>query len=150
MQLTVQRRLAAQIGKCSQNRVKFTSENLPDIKESISSPAYPEEKEKVAISLEEVIHWYLAQILKGSVVIDAPPALAEEIEDFQISIDADREQGKEPALWLSAHVVFKLKGNIDKDRALRAVELSMKKYCSVSATLEKSGTKITYEVKVNE
>lgn len=36
MQLTVQRRLAAQIGKCSQNRVKFTSENLPDIKESIT------------------------------------------------------------------------------------------------------------------
>jgi len=74
----------------------------------------------------------------------------QEIEDFQISIDADREQGKEPALWLSAHVVFKLKGAIDKDKAMRAVELSMKKYCSVSETLEKSGTKITYEVKVNE
>lgn len=74
----------------------------------------------------------------------------QEVEDFQISIDADREQGKEPALWLTAHVVFKLKGKIEKDKALRAVDLSMKKYCSVSATLEKSGTKITWEVKVNE
>ena len=74
----------------------------------------------------------------------------QEINDFQISINAEREQDKEPALWLAAHVVFKLKGNIDKDKALRAVELSMKKYCSVSATLEKSGTKITYEVNINE
>ena len=74
----------------------------------------------------------------------------QEVEDFQISIDADREKGKEPALWMTAHVVFKLKGNIDKDKAFRACELSMKKYCSVSATLEKAGTKITWEVKVNE
>ena len=73
----------------------------------------------------------------------------QEVEDFQISIDADREQGKEPALWLTAHVVFKLKGNIDKDKAFRACELSMKKYCSVSATLEKAGTRITWEVLVN-
>lgn len=74
----------------------------------------------------------------------------QEIEDFRISIDAEREKGKEPALWQTAHVVFKLKGKIDRDKALRAVELSMHKYCSVAATLEKSGTKITYEVKVNE
>jgi len=73
----------------------------------------------------------------------------QEIEDFQISIDADREQGKEPALWKTAHIVFKLKGKIDKEKAIRAVDLSMKKYCSVSATLEKAGTAITYEVIVN-
>ena len=73
----------------------------------------------------------------------------QEIDEFKISIDADREQGKEPALWLKAHVIFELKGNIDKDKAIRAVDLSMKKYCSVSATLEKAGTKITWEVKVN-
>lgn len=74
----------------------------------------------------------------------------QEVTDFSITIDAEREKDKEPALWLSAHVVFKLKGNIDKAKAERAVELSMKKYCSVSATLEKAGTKISYEVKVNE
>lgn len=74
----------------------------------------------------------------------------QEVEDFRVTIDAEREQGKEPALWMNAHVVFMLKGKIDKDKALRAVELSMKKYCSVSATLERAGTKISYEVKVNE
>ncbi|MEW6469225.1 MAG: OsmC family protein [Bacteroidota bacterium] len=74
----------------------------------------------------------------------------QEIDDFRISIDAEREQGKEPALWQKAHVVFWLKGRIDRDKAQRAAELSMKKYCSVSATLEKAGAAITYEVHVNE
>ncbi len=71
------------------------------------------------------------------------------IEDFTISIDAEREKDKEPALWETSHIVFNLKGQIDKAKAERAVELSMKKYCSVSATLEKAGAKITWEVRVN-
>ncbi len=36
MQLTVQRRLAASIGKCSLNRVTFNPENLQEIKEAIT------------------------------------------------------------------------------------------------------------------
>lgn len=74
----------------------------------------------------------------------------QEIRDFNISIDGVREQGKEPALWKQAHIVFELKGNIDKDKAERAVQLSMEKYCSVSKTLEVAGAKITYEVKITE
>lgn len=72
------------------------------------------------------------------------------IEDFQISIDAERENGKEPALWETINIHFKLKGQIDKDKAERAVQLSMEKYCSVSKTLELAGAKVTYKVSVNE
>jgi putative redox protein len=71
------------------------------------------------------------------------------IEDFEISIDAEREKDKEPALWESINIHFKLKGQIDKDKAERAVQLSMEKYCSVSKTLELAGTKITYTVSVS-
>jgi len=46
-------------------------------------------------------------------------------------------------------LVFELKGNIDYDKAYRACELSMEKYCSVAATLRAGGTKIKWEVKVN-
>ena len=74
----------------------------------------------------------------------------QEITDFQISIEGDRQQNVEPALWESAHVHFKLKGKIEKEKAERAVQLSMEKYCSVSKTLEKAGAKITYTVAVNE
>src|SRR4051794_29007185 len=34
------------------------------------------------------------------------------IEDFSISIDGEREQGKEPSLWVSVHVLFQLKGDV--------------------------------------
>jgi putative redox protein len=72
------------------------------------------------------------------------------IEDFQISIDAEREKEKEPALWENIEVHFKLKGQIDKSKAERAVQLSMEKYCSVSKTLEIAGARISYKVSVNE
>ncbi len=72
------------------------------------------------------------------------------VEDFTITINGDREQGKEPSLWSAIEVVFKLKGTIDVAKAERAVSLSMDKYCSVSKTLEMAGAKITYKVVVNE
>lgn len=73
----------------------------------------------------------------------------QEITDFRIEIEGDREKGKEPSLWEKAHVVFHLTGNIDPDKAARAVELSMNKYCSVAETLRKSGTQLTWETRIN-
>ncbi|MCW3465432.1 OsmC family protein [Chitinophaga nivalis] len=73
----------------------------------------------------------------------------QEVTDFRIEIDAEREKGKEPALWETAHIIFHFTGNIDPDKAARAVELSMNKYCSVAETLRQSNTKLTWEVKLN-
>ncbi|MCW3071963.1 MAG: osmotically inducible protein OsmC [Bacteroidetes bacterium] len=72
------------------------------------------------------------------------------VESFEISIDAEREKDKEPSLWEEINLHFKLKGQIDKEKAERAVQLSMEKYCSVSKTLEIAGAKISYKVSVNE
>ena len=71
------------------------------------------------------------------------------ITDFSIKITGEREPGKEPSLWANAKIIFTLKGDIDKEKAARACELSMNKYCSVAETLKRSGTKLTWEVKVN-
>ena len=70
------------------------------------------------------------------------------ITDFQITVDADREQGVEPSLFTTIHVIYHLKGDIDTEKAQRAADLSIEKYCSVAKILEKTA-KITYEVKVN-
>jgi putative redox protein len=74
----------------------------------------------------------------------------QEIKDFKIVIDGERQKDVEPALWEKAHIIFELTGKIDKDKAERAAKLSMEKYCSVSRTLEIAGAKITYTVKINE
>jgi putative redox protein len=71
------------------------------------------------------------------------------IEDFSIKITGEREPGKEPSLWQNVKIIFFLKGDIDKEKAERACQLSMDKYCSVAATLLKSGTNLSWEVVVN-
>lgn len=68
------------------------------------------------------------------------------IEDFGISIEGEKEEGKDVSLWKSAHMVFRFTGNLDKDKVQRAVDLSVQKYCSVAKTLEAAGAKITYSV----
>lgn len=72
----------------------------------------------------------------------------QEIKNFDIKIDADREQGKEPSLFTNIHVSYFLTGEIDLDKAQRAADLSIEKYCSVAKILEKTAS-ITYSVKVN-
>jgi putative redox protein len=74
----------------------------------------------------------------------------QQVDDFDISIDAEREADKEPSLWKTIEIHFKLRGKIDREKAERAVALSVEKYCSVAKTLELAGAKITYKVSVNE
>lgn len=73
----------------------------------------------------------------------------QEIKDFNITLEADRETGDHlPKLWEKVHLIFELKGDLDEKKAERAVNLSMEKYCSVAATLRKAGTEISWETKV--
>ncbi len=71
------------------------------------------------------------------------------VDNFSMKIDGERESGKEPSLWKEVKIVFELTGNIDVDKAERACELSMNKYCSVAETLRRGGTTLTWEVRVN-
>ena len=71
------------------------------------------------------------------------------VKDFTMRISGERESGKEPSLWASAHIDFELTGEIETEKAERACALSMNKYCSVAETLRRGGTKITWNVRVN-
>jgi putative redox protein len=70
----------------------------------------------------------------------------QDVKDYKMIINGDREKGVEPSLWKDISIEFHLYGNIDRDKAMRAAELSIGKYCSVSATLEKAGANIKWEV----
>jgi len=94
----------------------------------------------------------LLMALGGCSAIDVVSILKKQrqpLDDLGIEIDGQREQGKEPSLFEKIHVVFRLKGNVEAEKAQRAVDLSMEKYCSVAKTLEKTAT-ITYEVHLND
>jgi putative redox protein len=70
------------------------------------------------------------------------------VEGFRILIDGEREAGKEATRWKEIKMIFELKGPIDPEKAKRACELSVEKYCSVASTLMGSGTHILWETKV--
>ncbi|MDB5130981.1 MAG: hypothetical protein JWR02_730 [Mucilaginibacter sp.] len=73
----------------------------------------------------------------------------QDVKDYKMIINGDREKGKEPSLWQDVNIEFHLYGDIDKDKAAKAVELSLDKYCSVSATLKEAGAKIAWKVFVH-
>ena len=71
------------------------------------------------------------------------------VESFKAIIEGEREKGVEPSLWKKVNVQFLLEGNIDPDKAKRACQLSMEKYCSVAETLRRAGAKLNWSVMVN-
>ena len=71
------------------------------------------------------------------------------VRDYKMLIKGDREVGKEPSLWKNVILEFHIFGEVDIDKAKKAVELSLQKYCSVAATLTGSGTTITTETFVH-
>jgi putative redox protein len=71
------------------------------------------------------------------------------VEAFTMKIEGEREPGKEPSIWQDITIVFELTGDIDSDKARKACELSMDKYCSVAETLRRAGGNLKWEVKVN-
>lgn len=72
----------------------------------------------------------------------------QEVKDFEMVIDGEREQDKEPALWKQVNILFRFSGNIDEDKARKACSLSIDKYCSVAATLRAAGCTIEWDVAI--
>jgi putative redox protein len=69
------------------------------------------------------------------------------LKDIKVTVTGEREKDAIPSLYTEVHAHFRLFGDIDKEKALKAVNLSIEKYCSVSKTLE-AKAKITYSVEV--
>lgn len=72
------------------------------------------------------------------------------VEDFQIRVQGDREKidGTEKTPFRNINIQFELKGTIDGNKALKAIQMSMDKYCSATAQLEPSAT-ITHTLVLN-
>lgn len=81
-------------------------------------------------------------------IISILKKMKQELKDFQVEVNGEREPDVVPSLFTDIHLHFKLSGNLEKDKVKRAVDLSMTKYCSVTKTLEKTA-KITYSFEIN-
>ncbi len=72
-----------------------------------------------------------------------------EPEDLNIEIEADNTE-EHPKVYENIHLTFNFKGkNLPRKKIEKAVSLSQKKYCGVSAMLKKA-TPITYDIIIEE
>lgn len=70
----------------------------------------------------------------------------QDVEDIQVEVSGDRRE-EVPNIFTKIHITFTLKGNIDEEKAQKAAELAVKKYCSVHDMLAAGGVEITYSLK---
>jgi putative redox protein len=93
----------------------------------------------------------LLMALAGCSSIDVMMILEKQrqnVNAYEVSINATKEAAGDFSLWTKIDISFKITGNVDIEKAKRAVQLSIDKYCSVAETLRRAGAVINTEVEV--
>lgn len=70
------------------------------------------------------------------------------VEDFRMEVEAERESDKELALWKKIHLHYVFSGKVSPEKAQKAIEMSIEKYCSASETLRLAGAEISWSSQV--
>lgn len=71
-----------------------------------------------------------------------------ELKDLQMEVEGTRVEGAIPNVFTGIHLKISMEGDIPENKARRAVDLSLEKYCSVAKMLEKTA-EISAEIKLN-
>lgn len=72
-----------------------------------------------------------------------------ELSDLKMEVEGVRIPGAVPNVFREINLKIFMRGEIPKNKAQRAVDLSIEKYCSVAKMLEKTA-KIAYVIFLNE
>ena len=70
------------------------------------------------------------------------------LDDVKVSVSVTRREGEVPSLFKVITIDYQLYGNLQEDKAKRAIELSLEKYCSVAKIMEKTA-EINYTYSIN-
>lgn len=72
----------------------------------------------------------------------------QDLEDIQVSVEAERADNEVPSLFQKIHLHYHLSGNLDENKVQKAIDLSVNKYCSVARILEKTA-EISYSFQID-
>jgi putative redox protein len=85
----------------------------------------------------------------GIDVVDILTKMRMEFSDFTIEVEADQTE-EHPKVFKEIHVVYKINtARENEDKVRKAIELSLEKYCGVSAMLKKNSP-IDYSIIIKE
>jgi putative redox protein len=85
----------------------------------------------------------------GIDVVDVLTKMRVEFSDFVIEVDAEQTE-EHPKVFKDIHITYKIKtAAVNEDKVKKAIDLSLEKYCGVSAMLRKN-SRIDYTLVINE
>ena len=84
----------------------------------------------------------------GMDVVSILQKMRQNISEFKMDVEAQKNT-EPPIYFTEIKLNYRLKGNIEKDKAIKAVSVSMNKYCGVSYMISKA-SEIYYEIFLNE
>lgn len=73
--------------------------------------------------------------------------MRQSLTDIRVDIKAERRENEVPSLFEKIHLHFVLYGALEHDKAEKAIDMSIDKYCSVAKILEKTCT-ITWDFEI--
>ncbi|WP_241761835.1 OsmC family protein [Thermoplasma acidophilum] len=74
--------------------------------------------------------------------------MRQEFTSYRCEISGEKRD-EHPRILKYAHIKYIFEGNVDADKARKAIHLSLKKYCSVSITVERGGVPVLYSLEIN-
>ncbi len=72
----------------------------------------------------------------------------QEIENFEVEVEGDKVKVEDHSVFKNIILHFKIDGNVEREKAERAIQLSMEKYCSVSKILQPTAN-IAHKLTIN-
>lgn len=94
---------------------------------------------------------YLLNAMGGCTAMDIVSLLQkmrQPIQDFKISIEAIKNT-EHPIHFKSALIIFELTGELQKEKVIKAVDLSLSRYCGVNFMVSKT-CEIKYQIQLNQ
>ncbi|WP_456326455.1 OsmC family protein [Palaeococcus sp. (in: euryarchaeotes)] len=73
--------------------------------------------------------------------------MREPIKGLEVEISGERRE-EHPRIYKRVNLHYKIYGDVDEEKAERAIKLSQDKYCSASAHVKLSGADVTYSYEI--
>jgi putative redox protein len=102
--------------------------------------------EEIAMRPMEV----LLSALAGCSSIDIVSLLKkmrQDLDDLTLEVNGERAENSVPAVFEKIHLHFILKGNLDESKVIKAIQMSVEKYCSVAKMIENTA-KISWSYQI--
>lgn len=75
--------------------------------------------------------------------------MKEDVKEVQVEIDGKRRE-EYPRIYEKIEIRYRIRGDVNEERARRAIELSLSKYCSASNQVSSGGALISWSLEIQE